>query len=71
MLVSDGRLRLDEAAPLLERALSLAKVGGLDRASELVVTRTMVRYCQAAGDMDRAAQFQETANDLAMDVWAK
>ncbi|MGD9612835.1 MAG: tetratricopeptide repeat protein [Kiritimatiellia bacterium] len=67
LLMEQGRL--DEAGTLLERAAALAESSDLKKGDALVVMRTMVRYCQAAGDLERAAKFEERANELAMDVW--
>ena len=69
LLMEQGRL--DEAGPLLERAVLLAEKSGLKKGDALVVARTMIRYCQAAGDVERAAEFEKRADELAMDVWAK
>ena len=69
LLMEQGRL--DEAGPLLERAVLLAERSGLRKGDALVVMRTMIRYCQAAGDVEQAAEFEKRADELAMDVWAK
>ena len=69
LLMEQGRL--DEAGPLLERAVALAEKNRLGKGDAQVVLRSMTRYCQAVGDVERAAAFEERANELAMDVWAK
>ena len=69
LLMEQGRL--DEAGPLLERAVLLAEKSGLKKGDAQVVLRTMIRYCQAAGDVERAAEFEKRADELALDVWAK
>ncbi len=68
LLMEQGRL--EEAGPLLERAALLVEKSGQkkDDGRTLVVTRTLARYYRAAGDADKAAQFEEKANQLAVDT---
>ena len=64
MLMEQGRL--DEAGPLLERALSLVERQGPADARALVLMRTMSRYYRAIGDMEQSARYDERANELSL-----
>lgn len=67
MLMNQGRL--DEAGPLLERAAKVVEREGASAGARgLIIMRSMIRYSQARGDVEAAAQYETKANELAVDA---
>lgn len=57
--------RLAEAGPMLEKAISALGNRPQQHANRaLIMTRSMIRYCQQAGDMEMATLYQAKANEL-------
>ena len=64
--------RLSEAGPFLQRAVQIAEENRKPGDGQaVVVLRTMTRYWREVGDMEKAAQCEEKANEAALDVLAK
>jgi tetratricopeptide (TPR) repeat protein len=66
LLLEQGRI--EEADTCLRRAVQLV-AGNAGGARAPMVMRTMARCCQAAGDLEAAAQFEEEASQLALRAW--
>jgi tetratricopeptide (TPR) repeat protein len=57
--------RLAEAGPMLKQAITALGDRPQQHAERaLIMTRSMIRYCQQAGDMEMATLYQAKANDL-------
>lgn len=65
MLLMEQR-RLDEAGPLLEKAVRILETNPSpgDDKKLVVIYRSMVRYFQTAGNLMKAAEFEQKARDL-------